>query len=230
MGTILANTILENASRLLQDEGYDRHSKAELTIYFDECQRDIVVKSPKSNIVVAAWQLVAGVVQSVPESGIEFIRLYCNMGANGTLQGASINQVNNDVFDRTCPNWTTRTASATVKCYMYDPQNPSKFLVYPQQPTSGMGYVKGAYSALVNDVSKTGDVPASNAVINLPDYFAPAMEYYIASRALSKDNDDLNNMQLASMYLQQYLMLLSSKGKAEDIYNPNLNFKTQGMQ
>lgn len=225
MGTILADKVNANTGGLLLDTGFNRYGEEELTSYLDDGQRDIVKRKPNANATISSWVLVAGIEQSLPALGIQLIRLICNMSTDGSTIGNAVSPADLDTYSRVCPNWTTQTASATVSKYFFDEQVPDKFLTYPPQPASGFGYIKGAYSTLVADITKVGSgdlTPDPAAVINLDDFYSPALAFYSAYRAMAKDAEDPSNMEMANWFWQQYLQAIQSKEATEAKYNPNI--------
>ena len=105
MGTILASSIISDVrlETLDEDSGNYRISDAEYLKLLNNGQRFIVMHVPKANVVNSAWQLAAGILQTIPTGCIELISIDFNMGTNGTTQGAPIRIIEKDDLDRLKP-------------------------------------------------------------------------------------------------------------------------------
>jgi len=113
--------------------------------------------------------LVAGTKQSIPTGGIQLIDLVRNMGTNGTTAGAPISQVDRNVIDIVNSDWHSETGAATVKYFVFNPKDPTKFYVSPPQPSSAFGYVEMEYA-------DTPDDPAgASSDITLDDIYEPVL-------------------------------------------------------
>lgn len=216
MPTITAQKTIDKAEIILQDETNGRFEETELLGWFNDGERAIVALKPDAYIVEAAVKLVAGIVQSIPSTGISLIGVSRNMGiVDGTTPGNIIRLIDRRILDAQRPSWPTDTAAATVKFYMFDDRKPRKFEVYPPQPSSGMGYVMEAY------VDTPADI-AIGATMLLDDIYAIPLQHYIVATALSKDP---RYAAVSEKHMNLFLAGLGAKEDAENVNDPNLRAK-----
>lgn len=217
MGTILASSIISTMRQILHDEDSSayRWTDADLLGYLNEAQRFIVQHVPKANVTNGSWVLVAGVVQTIPTGGIELISIDFNMGTAGTTLGAPIRLIERDSLDLLIPAWTTATASATVQHYMFNEDDPTHFCVYPPQPSSSFGYVRGAYSTSPTDIATTA------TAITLNDIFSGPMMKYALFLTYAMEIDALS-LQQAVSYYNACVTEIGRKDMVMRSYSPNM--------
>jgi hypothetical protein len=204
-----AKTIIDNALLILSDDA-THWTTAELLGWLNAGQLELVVLAPLANAKTAAVQLVAGVKQSLPADGVSLIDINYNLGAGSTV-GTPINRVPNEVMQKRLPLWTTTTASAVVKHFIYSAGNPLSFYVYPPQPTVTPGYVNMIYGAIPTTIANA----TAGTKITVPDHYANALTDYVMYRALSKDATYGNQDPKAQIYYQSFVKLLSVELSAE---------------
>lgn len=177
------------------DEGYDRWEEADWLDFLNSGERQLIFFKPSSYPVTGVYQLVEGTKQDLPDGtssyqnpsasnlaqAVELIDITRNMGAAGTTPGASIHKVNPKDLDELIPDWRSATASATVLHFMFDPNDRTKFEVYPPQPSSSMGWIETVYSAIPTEIAATGNN------INLRDEYVEPLKNYMKFRAFSWD-------------------------------------------
>ena len=213
MGTILASSIISDAriETLDEDSNSYRISDAEYLRMLNNAQRFIVMHVPKANVVNSAWQLAAGILQSIPTGCIELIGIDFNMGTNGTTQGAPIRIIDKDDLDLLKPDWTTVTAAATVQLYMFNDEDPSHFLVYPPQPSSSQGYVRGPCSKTPTDIATTGTAISLDDIYQSPLYhiicfyaYAGETDSYSAQKAMAHYNAAVTEIGRKDLVMKSY--------------------------
>lgn len=211
MGTILAQTILDSASTLLQDTGKVRWLEAEMLGYLNEGQREAVLIKPSAYVKAVAVATVAGSKQELPSDGIALIDVVRNMGTNGTTPGRAIRAISRQVLDNIDPDWHTSTAAAVTKHFVHNANAPKVWYAYPPQPSSGRGQVEVVYSASPPAVAAVTDP------ITLDDAYAPALGYYVLYRCYNRDAEYAGNAQEAARYYSLFMGLLGAKkaGEAE---------------
>jgi len=183
--TVLASTLIEECAADF-DTDYGRWSQDNWLDYINAGERQMVYLKPSSYTLDTPFQLVEGILQSLPTGGIELIDIPRNMGTDGLTPGASIFKTNPKDLDDTIPGWRSTTAAATVVHFMFDPNDRKKFHVYPPQPAVSMGYVQAVYSAVPPVITKSGDSYA--VAINLSDEYAEPLKSYMRFRANSVDS------------------------------------------
>lgn len=209
--TIALNDIVNVAETILLDTGNDRWSAADLCTFGSYAETAIVLRKPDAYVKNLAFILVAGTKQTISDAILIF-DIFRNMGTAGTTPGTVITKVEKGVMDAVLPSWHTADASATVKHWMYDPDDPQTFLVYPPQPTSGFGYVDGKWSAFPPAITV-----GSN--ITLDDIYREPILDYILFRAYSVDGALAPNAaQRATAHAQLFLNSIGSKESIEEFY------------
>ena len=220
MGTIVAHNagstgVLDKAAIILQDTtGVRWPQDAELFLWLNDGQREIVLRKPDAysqNLVV---QLVSGTKQTIPAAGIQLLDVVSNMGT-GSTPGRAITRIDREILDEQRPNWHSETASAETKHYMFDPRDPKTFYTYPPQHSTP-GYVRMVYAAAPSDLATV------SSAITLDDVYAGVLLDYILYRAYSKDADLTPTApQRAISHYNAFLAALGAKGQIDATINPN---------
>jgi len=180
--TILALSIITEASTILGDSSNVRWSQSDLLGYLNDAQLEAVTLAPKVNPVRVTVQLLPGITQELPDDAILLLDIFWNMGANGLTIGQSITVTNIDVMRKRRPNWTTDTASGIVQTYMYDEKDPVHYSVWPPQPNPAW-YIDINYSAVPVAIPDYGP----STTITIDDYWKNALLSFVLYRAFSKD-------------------------------------------
>lgn len=207
MPSTTAKQIIDRAAILLQDTTNIRWPRTELLEWLVEAQQYIVAVKPGARAKVTSRQLSAGSRQTLPDDGASLIDITRN------TTGSAIRLVSREILDAQIPNWHTQTSTTVVTHYVYDPNAPEIFHVYP--PNNGSGSVELIYAAT------PGAVANEAAAITLNDFYAPAILNYVMYRAYSKDSDYAANDANAKAYFAAFESALSGKQAFEGVTNPN---------
>ncbi|HQI02813.1 MAG TPA: hypothetical protein PLA18_16180, partial [Deltaproteobacteria bacterium] len=180
MGTILASSIISDIRIDTLDEDASNYRLTDLEILkmLNNAQRFVVQHVPKANVVNDAWQLAAGILQTIPTGCIELVSVDFNMGTDGITQGAPIRIIEKEELDLLKPDWPTDTASATVQLYMFNDKDPTHFYVYPPQPATGQGYVRGPCSKSPTDIATTATAISIDDIFQSPLYHHACFQIY----------------------------------------------------
>lgn len=177
-----ARAVLLRAQRILNDQtgvlwGFD-----ELIGWLNEGQRQVVMLRPDASSDVKDVTLVAGARQTMPEGSIRLLDIPNN------LNGRACTYVSKSTLDSYNPSWRQDTASSIVKHWLYDDKVPTRFEVYPPQPTSGFGTIQMVRSVLPTDCTLQDVAGESvDSTIGLPDQYDAALTDYVVYRGYSKD-------------------------------------------
>lgn len=213
MATTTVASILTNVGNLLHDTGNVRWTASEITSWLNEGQREIVALKPNAYVRSVATALVAGTKQSLPADGVYLLDVTRNLGTDGATPGKAIKTISREALDNMVPDWhAVKYANATVKHFMYNKDDPTRFYVQPPQPASGQGYVELVYGALPADVA---------TYITVDDIYAVALTNYALSRAWDKDSEFGANKALAQMYYEKFRASVMGKEQSEDKSTPN---------
>lgn len=215
MATVTAQQIVDAAGILLHDTDHDRWSEDELLADLNDGEKAIVLLKPDSYVNSTSFQLAAGVYQSIPSGGIQFLsRAAINMGTDGSTLGQSITFAEKDDIDTHNPDWPTDDASATVIAIMFDPKYPKKFLCYPPQPSSNMGYIRWPYSYSPTDIAAIGNT------INLDDIYKEPLIQWLLYKSYARDKEDAANQALSDDARNEFYRLLGIKDQKEQTEGP----------
>ena len=190
---MLASDLIARARDLLNDTGAVRWSDNELLNWINEGQQRLARLRPKYFVKTTNIQLQPGVLQQLPSDGILLQAVVRNMGATGNTPGRAISRVDKRSLDVINPDWPSDPADAVVRRYIYDPNSPLLFYVYPAQPSPG-SYVEISYSALPAKLTAT-----SNS-LGVPEDMAPLVLDFVMYRALSRDAPEGGNTAAAAFY------------------------------
>lgn len=215
MATVTVNSLIEKASRIIQDQSNIRWPQAEWLADLNDAQREVVLYKPQASVKNVSVPLTAGQTkQTLPGDAIQLIEVVRNMGSNGTTPGSAIRITSREVLDAQVPEWhSAENAGGTIKHYTFDPRDPKTYYVYPKAPATAWN-VDVVYSAAPTDCVLGG-------TIQIDDIYANALLNLMLYRAYSKDAEYAQNAQLAAAYYQAALASLGVKGQNEVAQNPN---------
>lgn len=215
MATVTVNSLIEKASRIIQDQSNIRWPQAEWLADLNDAQREVVLYKPQASVKNVSVALTAGQTkQTLPPDAIQLIEVVRNMGSNGTTPGSSIRITSREVLDAQVPEWhSAANLAGTIKHYTFDARDPKTYYVYPKAPSTAW-HVDIVYSAAPTDCVLGG-------TIQIDDIYANALLNLMLYRAYSKDAEYAQNAQLAAAYYQSALASLGVKGQNEVSQNPN---------
>ncbi len=209
MSVTTAQELIDDVESILQDEGNDHWSAAFHLQMLNNGMKEICLVKPDAYVIDTAIQLVAGISQSLPASGFQLLDILCNMGTDGSTPGDAVKLIDREILDAMIPGWPAATTSATVQYYMYDETVPTKFLVYPPQPSSSFGYVRMRYGAAPAEIGLTD-------TILIPDIYRGVLQDYMLFRAYSMDSDVPASATRAVSYYQAYQAALGIRQNVEE--------------
>jgi hypothetical protein len=214
MGTVLASKIIDKASVQLLDEGNTRWDRTELLGWLNDGQRQIVLMSPHTNNKAEVVQLATGTRQSIPADGWQLLDVIRYMGNTSIPKpGRAIRIVSESLMDSFNPNWHNVKQSDVPQNYIFDPQEPTVFYVYP--PNTGCGRVLLNYTAVPSDLS------AEDQPIQVNDIYQTALLDYVLYRANSKDAEYAPGLSLAAGYLSTFMSIMAVRKESDMENNPN---------
>lgn len=208
MGVITASSIISKARNQLQDtitddDGQYRWDNDVLLGYLNEGQRAVVALRPEASMTTGSVLLVAGTKQDLPTGGLSLIDVNRNMGAAGTTPGRTIQRISGEELDLYDPDWHLATAGVAVKHFVYNPEVPKVFYVYPPQ-TASPEYIEMSYSTPPADVANIG------TVISIDDIFEPALLQYLLYMAFSQDAP-IGDMTKGGAHMNTFIGLLTGQ-------------------
>lgn len=209
--SILVATLVEQASKQLNDIGNVRWPVADHIEAINDGQRELALLRPEAATISTSMSTVNNSIQSLPSDGIALVDVVRDV--NG---GTAITRVERDILDTNIPDW--HSAIGAIRHYTYDPSTPKNFMIYP--------HPAGSTSLIISYVREF--IPVVNGgFTNFPDVFLPAILNYMLYRALSKE-EEAAVAQKAVAYYQAFVSLISGAdllGKVDVVpqsHNPNV--------
>ncbi len=210
MATITAGSVVEKAGTILQDVTNTRWPESELLGWLNDGQREVVKFKPDACIQSVDHSFAEGTKQTLPDDGIVFIHLGRNTAATSSKK--VIRQINRRILDDQVPGWHAQDGTLDVEHYVYDPQDPKHFYVYPPAAS-------GAQGELVYSASPT-DCASTSSTIAVDDVYANTLLDYILYRAYLKDAEYSANDSRAQSAKSAFLEGLKLKESAESANEP----------
>lgn len=211
--TVDARTLIDRASILLNDTSNKHWLITELLGYLNDGQLEIATLA-NGNPKTVPVQLAAGVMQALPGDGAALIDILYNMGVAGTTIGTAINRVPLDIMRKRLPNWMAAAANGIVKHYVYNGDDPLRFMVYPPQPATPQ-YVEMNYSAIPATIANAN----AGTKITIADYYTTPLLDYVLYRALSKDSEYGNQAERSQAHYQAFARFLGIKLSSDNAAN-----------
>ena len=156
MGTIYARDILYNVGVQLGDPTHVLYPWRNKLRALNNAQRQIVLICPDASTVNESVQLTPGSKQTIPASGVKFMKLIRNMGDDGATPGDIIDAVTEQEMNQR-RGWHTATAATNIAHYIEIPNNPRNYYVYPPVHATTEVYAELLYSSAPDDVVVVGD-------------------------------------------------------------------------
>ena len=222
--TVSVQSIVDRVQTSLQDTTGIRWPVAELVMWVNDAQREVVLYKPDASAQNVVVNLVPGTRQTLPSTGNRLLRIIRNMlTADTSSPGRAIRIVSREVLDAQCPDWHDGTRAQgdnahglTVKHYVYDEQDPRTFYVYP-------GIAAAAATNAFVEMVYSGNPPAvlQGGNLSIPDIFSNAVTDYVLYRAYMKDAEYAANNERASTHFQLFMSSVTGKSQLDQVVGPN---------
>jgi predicted Rdx family selenoprotein len=229
MATATVGDIITRADVILQDNNV-RWPLSELLYWLNDAYRAIVMQRPDSNMKSGTFTCAVGTRQVLTKSGgggfPEALRLR-SVVRNLAGSRRAVRLIQQAVLDDQRPGWHAETGSVDVQHYVYDPLNPTEFLVYP--PATSAAQLEVVYSSVPTQHSiAEGSIKTSTEVIKLPDIYVNPILDYILYRAYAKDSEYAANAQRAGGHFQAYSAALGAGVQADAATAPQDDSRSSG--
>lgn len=191
----IVSDLISRCNRLLhQEDGAPvRWSADELVQWLNDGYAAIVSARPDANAVTASVNLVAGVLQSIPEGAHALITVVRNTADPST--GAAIQVITRATLDRMARDWARHDPSVSIDIVAPD-ADPKRFYVYP--PAKQGAQIEMVYSIVPEPHAAYAS--SKNDQLKLDITYMPALVDYVVYRALSKDADFAGNANRAQQH------------------------------
>lgn len=239
MATATVGDIITRADVILQDNNV-RWPLSELLYWLNDAYRAIVMQRPDANMQSDTYTCTVGTRQKLTKSrstdgnGVstggfpEALRLRSvvrNVAPTSTLRAVRL--IQQAVLDDQRPGWHAETGSINIQHYIYDPLNPTEFMVYP--PALATAQLEVVYSSVpTQHVIAEASIKASTEVIKLPDIYVNPILDYVLYRAYAKDSEYAANAQRASGHFQAYSAALGAGVQADAATTPQDDSRSSG--
>jgi len=181
--------LLATIKGLLLDPDDGVWSETLKVAFVNEAMNTIVSLRPDATAKTETVSLVADTPkQSIPTTGARFLDLVRNIG------GRAITKMERSVLGKIFPSWPTHTSDA-IEVYMFDPENPTAYWVFPT-PNAALSV------ELVYAGSPTVFTAAATSISLSDIYIAPITEY-VLYRCLNMQSAG-QNTQKASEHLANF--------------------------
>jgi hypothetical protein len=217
MGTITANSLIDDAALMANDTLNIRWTREELLNWLNAGQRAIVALAPESNVSWIELPIPAGsTAATVASAVLHIVAIVCNK------DGGAIRLVDRELLDSRYPNWPTNKdhGIAEKKAYCYDPRSPKQVFLWPVHSDSRL-VVGQAVMTPVNCTAKTaaaGTLPTH--LIQLGDEYAEALVDFMLFRAYAKDTDP-SSAQKAQLYYTAFANVVTGNRNVMQGNEPN---------
>jgi hypothetical protein len=203
---ILASEVLKRTAIILNDEQYVRWPVEELLDWLNDAAAETVIRRPAARGVTGTITLVEGILQSIPDGGIELMDIPRNVA------GRAIRRTDRQLLDDINPDWPNMKLATAIKHYTFDERTPTTFYCYP--PAQAGAQVQALYSAAPPLVTAPEDeLDLSRA------YIGPLVSY-ILYRALAKDSE-YGNGAVAAAHYQAFSEALGTRNEVSGAVSPN---------
>lgn len=213
MAQIVTN-ILTRFEVITQDEGLVRWPQVELIDWINEAYKQIVILRPDATATRMQVALAAGADQALDDAGsINLLTAYSliKVVRNDNSSKRGIRLITASEIEDNIPDWYSETEVGDIERWMYDPDIPREFQVYP--PALVGTLIQVIYAA---DPGEHTDGPSVGAeALKLKDYYAPMILDYVLYRAYSKDVDNVVNAKRAMMHYQAFSNGLGVKNTSD---------------
>lgn len=181
--TILASEIIGKAKLLIQDLDAERWGDPEWLGWMNDGRREVVSIRPTALTKLSQVKLATGVRQSIPADGSTFI------------DAPGLRRVSIRLMDAQTPTWRAATQQKAAKAFLFDPAEPTVFLVSP--PSDGTQTIDVRHSAVPQPITASDP-------IGLDDLYANPLLDYLLYRAYLKESEFIGNAEKALLYRKAF--------------------------
>lgn len=203
-------SLIQDLASEMHDRDFLRWRREEWVSWFNEARRAVVGQRPDAYAVNRAFVCAATARQTLPpgESLLEVV---------GNRNGSGITPISADILDLRVPNWLNSATTNRVRHFIYRPQDPQHFYLFPRPAQGHMLDV--VVSQMPRDVT-ISNFDTDTQEIGVDDSFANAIKYYMASRAWSKDANFAKNAGMANTNYSLFQRELGAATSADAAASP----------
>ena len=205
---MIAQTIVDEAKRLLQDIAGDRWSESQLAKLLHFGRLDLLELRPSLYAARTTLTLVQGSEQAI--TGRRFLYPVCNVVSG--VEGKPVTTTDRDYLDAVSPGWRLRTPVSYVQHTIFDEDRPTEFEVYP--PVKAGTQIKVSQAVEPTEITNLSQSLSEGPL-------AVHLTHYIVFRALSEDVEIPQSNQLSQMHYGLYLQGIGAAKRATYVNSPN---------
>lgn len=202
MADVTVGHLVDQAEKVLIDEGNDDFTQSELITWYNFGQRDIVSKKPDAYTVIDSTLLISGIRQVLPSGSIDFVDVVRNMGTDGETPGTTVLVVPWISLKSYLPSLSSATATTEIRNAAPDPIRKDVWYCYP--PSDGTGYVEVEFSKAPAQITYDANGDWQSNLVAVENDYVNALLNYILWRSWSKDTDIPGNLQRSQIYWDRY--------------------------
>lgn len=199
MGTLTGQYIADGAWTKVNEAiggSAVRWPAAEALRWINNGQREIVNRSPRSNsktgrIAITNTDTRQDLAALGVTTAVQVIDILRNVSSTGTPRRA-LTKRDRVWLDDQLPGWHATAPATDAIHWMYDDRDPLAFFIYP--PVANGNKLEVVYAAAPTDLAN------ASSVIDLPDIYANALEFFLLFSFYSKDTTYTKSPEMAKNY------------------------------
>lgn len=201
---LVKDLIADNVRPILNDPNGTRWPDGTLLKFWNEGQRAAIVVKPAITATRATIDCVAGVVQSIPATGIVLIDVESNH--DGSNPGAATSYLSESVLDDIFPGWRAETPAAGVLYYCHDSDaEPKKFKIYPPSPAGATDKLQILYGDEPTDCTINGvNGGGVDSQVEIGNEYGLALCEFTLFRAFAQQKEE-GSQALAEGHLAKFM-------------------------
>ena len=223
---LTAQSIVKNATLILQDTTSIRWTAYEIVDWINAAQREIMVYRPDANPMTGNGTLALGTRQTLVgmpgiTNPIKLGDIKRNVAVTSTKQ--TVRMVEREILDVLPTGWHSLTPSINIVHFTFDEREPLVFYTYP--PASALAQLEIMYYAYPTDVPQPSGIDYSGVTgnIGVTDIYGNAILDYILYRCYSKDSEYAGNVQRAGAHKAAFDSVMGIELKATIMNGPESN-------
>lgn len=219
MATVKVYDLVTKAQTILQDTTSTRWPQDELVGWLNDAYREIILARPDANSQSGEFNCVAGtrqVLTSEFPSALRLLDIVRNTGSGSDQRAVRL--IERAILDDQRRSWHSEPQSETIEHFIFDPDLPREFMVYPPAATGAV--LEVVFSSVPTDHDVNTDYSTNDETIKIVDSYANAILDYMLYRAYSKDAEYAANSQRAVSHFQAMQNAIGIKNKTDSSNDP----------
>jgi hypothetical protein len=215
MSIITGQVIADKVQKLLHDETGIRWTPAELVMWINSAQKEILIYKPNSLTQTVSLSLISGTFQNIAAVYPKCIQLLDVTRAT-SAGGGAVTNINREILDSSIPSWHTASATLNPLHYVHNPLDPKNFYVYP--PNNGAGALE-----ILIAIEPT-DLVALASNLSFDAIYESVIIDYVLYRAWGKDSEHTANLNRSAAHYTAFMTALKGKYTAESALSAEAKF------